>query len=62
VEVDERRVRPGGSEVDRLLADSGRALSVLGWKPAVSLEQGLERTIDWVRGNLEKFRAGEYVL
>lgn len=62
VEVDERRVRPEGSEVDRLLADNSRALSVLGWKPSVSLEQGLEKTVDWVRGNLERYRAGEYVL
>lgn len=61
-EVDRERVRPEGSEVERLLADNGLAGDLLGWQPSVSLEEGLRRTVEWIRENLERFREGTYVL
>ena len=60
VEGDDRRVRPVGSEVERLQADAGRARSVLGWTPRVSLEEGLQKTVDWIRNHPEGYRPGEY--
>ena len=36
--------------------------SVLNWKPAVTLEQDLERTIDWFRDNIGKYRSDAYVI
>lgn len=62
IESDADRVRPDGSEVERLLADSRLARSVLGWEPIVSLEDGLQRTIDWVQRHLERYRPGVYVI
>lgn len=62
IEQDGQRVRPDGSEVERLLADSAAARRVLGWAPRVSLEDGLQTTIDWVRGHLDAYRQGAYVL
>jgi nucleoside-diphosphate-sugar epimerase len=47
--TDERRRRPEKSEVERLLADNSKAKRLLGWEPRVSLEEGLLRTIDWMR-------------
>lgn len=35
------------------LLDSSRAGAELGWKPEVTLEQGVDDTIEWVRGNLD---------
>ena len=32
--------------------DITKARRVLGWEPVVSLEQGLERTIEWFKGRL----------
>ena len=37
------------TEIWRMYADSSRARKLLGWKPQVSLEQGLATTIDWFR-------------
>ena len=62
IESDEARVRPEKSEVDRLLADNALARELLGWTPKVSLEEGLERTIAWLKTNLEKYRPGVYVV
>jgi NAD dependent epimerase/dehydratase len=62
VESEQQRVRPDKSEVERLLASNQLAESVLNWKPAVTLEQGLERTIDWFRNNIGKYRSDAYVI
>jgi NAD dependent epimerase/dehydratase len=62
IESDSQRVRPDGSEVDRLLADNTLARNVLGWEPQVSLEDGLFRTIEWVREHLDQYRPSIYVL
>jgi NAD dependent epimerase/dehydratase len=62
IESDDRRVRPEASEVERLLADNALARALLGWSPQVTLEDGLARTIDWMRENQERFRPGTYVV
>ena len=61
VEQEDQRVRPAGSEVDRLLADVGLAKSLLGWSPAVGLDDGLRRTIEWMR-TLPQDPAAAYVV
>ncbi len=58
--TDKARVRPSGSEVERLLADASRARDVLRWTPNVSLEDGIERTIEWLRGNSRHYRPDGY--
>lgn len=50
--ADETRVRPGNSEVERLLSDNSLARELSGWSPQVTLEEGLRRTSNWVRDNL----------
>jgi len=59
---DDQRVRPSASEVDRLLADNHLATELLGWRPEVSLHEGLQRTLEWVRDNLDRYRTGVYAL
>ncbi|HMQ31538.1 MAG TPA: NAD-dependent 4,6-dehydratase LegB [Chloroflexaceae bacterium] len=61
VVVDEQRIRPEKSEVDRLLASNSRARDLLGWAPRVSLEEGIERTITWIAEHSERYRPGVYV-
>ena len=62
IKVEEQRVRPQGSEVDRLLADNTEAKARLGWKPSISLEQGLRLTVEWMREHLHAYRPDAYVL
>jgi nucleoside-diphosphate-sugar epimerase len=49
---EEVRMRPPLSEVRSLLADSRRLMAETGWQPAVTLRDGLERTIAWWRDRL----------
>ncbi|MDF3293912.1 SDR family NAD(P)-dependent oxidoreductase [Streptomyces silvisoli] len=48
---DEGRIRPSGSEVERLLCDATKAHDLTGWKPQVPLREGLLRTSEWLRQN-----------
>lgn len=61
-QVEEARLRPAGSEVERLLSDNRQAAEALGWTPQVTLKAGMARTIEWVQDHLEQFRGGVYVL
>lgn len=60
IEIDPQRIRPENSEVMELVCDNRKAVGTLGWKPSVSLEEGIDRTIEWMRGNLDLFRIGTY--
>jgi NAD dependent epimerase/dehydratase len=62
VEEDQTRLRPDASEVDRLLADSRLAKDLTGWHPQHTLEDGLIRTIEWMRSNLDKYRTEVYAV
>jgi dTDP-glucose 4,6-dehydratase len=60
VTPDPNRVRPGASEVERLLSDNTLARELLGWSPRMSLPEGLARTVEWISENLADFRVGTY--
>jgi NAD dependent epimerase/dehydratase len=56
------RVRPEKSEVMRLLCDSGRMRRLTGWKPRVTLRQGLENVREYLVANLGRYKADRYVV
>jgi len=62
IEGEEQRLRPNNSEVERLLADNSRLRTLVGWAPRVSLEEGLELTIEWMRQHLGRYRPGVYAV
>ena len=62
IEVEDRRIRPGPSEVMRLVSDTRLAQTLFDWKPAYSLEEGLKETLGWYRENLSRFKIGSYPL
>jgi dTDP-glucose 4,6-dehydratase len=60
VEVDTSRLRPKKSEVRRLLSNNSLARERLGWEPAVELADGIDKTILWIRENLNNYHVGTY--
>lgn len=64
--LDEQRLRPADSEVERLWADNSRARELAGWVPEYAgrdgFKRGLAETIAWFRNpdNLRRYRAGLY--
>ena len=50
---DENRVRSQKSEYMHLLSDNSKARDLFGWEPIVSLEEGLEKTIEWTKEHLD---------
>jgi dTDP-glucose 4,6-dehydratase len=66
VESDAERLRPQGSEVERLCADNSKAKRLFGWQPQLTgrdgLRRGLEKTVAWFRdsGNLARIDPNAY--
>jgi NAD dependent epimerase/dehydratase len=66
ISCDNERVRPQGSEVERLWADNSKAERLLGWRPKFAYEEGLKKglqiTADWFTeiDNLKNYKTGIY--
>lgn len=54
------RMRPAASEVTALVCDASAARRRLAWRPRVSFHEGLERTLGWIRQNLDRYKARRY--
>lgn len=61
IEVEEERMRPERSEVMRLVSNNWLASEKMGWRPEVTLEEGLRRTIAWIEGHMELFDPDRYI-
>ncbi|MCA6440518.1 MAG: NAD-dependent 4,6-dehydratase LegB [Sediminibacterium sp.] len=65
-ELDEERVRPEKSEVERLFASYEKAKTIMGWEPLYGGEEGfkkgLAKTIEWFlnKENLAKYKTDRY--
>lgn len=66
--IDEQRLRPGTSEVERLWAANDKALELLRWQPRYGgldgFRRGLVETVDWFMNaaHLKSYRADVYNL
>lgn len=62
IEHDASRVRPGKSEVERLLGSNRKLEDLTGWTPGYTLDKGLEETVKWFRdgNNLKLYKSGIY--
>jgi nucleoside-diphosphate-sugar epimerase len=59
---EDNRIRPSGSEVERLCADNSLAGELIGWRPEVSLNEGLQKTLSWIRSNLDYYQPEVYAV
>lgn len=59
---DPQRIRPGRSEVFRLLGDNTKITTLTPWRPQYTIEQGLAKTVEWFAHpeNLAKYKSGIY--
>lgn len=57
---DEGRMRPEKSEVNRLLGSNEKIHRLTNWTPKYSLKEGLAETIDWMKNNLDRYKADIY--
>lgn len=62
VDVEEIRLRPEASEVDRLCANSLLLSQLTNWRSRVPLREGLAQTIEWINQNLVIYPIGSYAI
>lgn len=60
VEQEEERRRPKGSEVRLLIGDNRKIRQAIGWKPQVTLENGVRMTAKWIAGQMERLKPEVY--
>ncbi len=58
--TEEQRIRPPGSEVDRLLADNSLMRELTPWRPQHDFPRALELTADWIGRNLHQFDVSRF--
>lgn len=58
----EERMRPGSSEVERLLCDNKLLIETVNWSPNGKLREGLSKTIDWFKINQNLYKSDIYNL
>ena len=62
IKSDPKRIRPKNSEVFRLVCDNQKINDLVSYRPLISIDEGLKKTIDWllIPTNLEKYKADIY--
>ena len=58
--VSEDRIRKNKSEVNHLLCDNKKILSLTDWKPKISLDDGLRKTYSWIEKNKNIYKSNLY--
>jgi NAD dependent epimerase/dehydratase len=61
IEADPDRMRPEGSEVDRLIASNAAFRSVTGWHPEVDIQEGVRRTVAFFQAHPDLLPRSGYV-
>ena len=49
IKIEKKRIRPLQSEVDRLRCDNKLIIKKSKWRPKISFEEGLKKTIHWIK-------------
>ncbi len=57
---DLQRIRPGLSEVERLVCNNQKMIQATGWKPEYDLSRGLEETIHFMKDHSHLYKAEIY--
>lgn len=60
VVCDEQRLRPGKSEVERLLGSNRKIKELTKWEPQYSFKQGIAETIEFLKNNMNRYKTDIY--
>lgn len=60
ISLDNQRLRPEQSEVDRLLGSNRRLQELTAWTPGLSLDKGLRTTIHWLKAHWQDYKYEAY--
>ncbi|PPR48333.1 MAG: dTDP-glucose 4,6-dehydratase [Alphaproteobacteria bacterium MarineAlpha5_Bin8] len=60
IEIVKLRKRPNKSEVDRLVCDNTKIIKNTNWKPKINFDEGLLKTIDWLKNNYNISKHDKY--
>lgn len=60
IELDEKRIRPKNSEVERLICDNSKILKNTSWKPEYSFNEAIMNTINWISKNIKYYKTEIY--
>jgi len=62
IEQQDNRLRPPGSEVERLCSDNSKARRLVKWEPKTGLREGLLQTIEWFKDHGHLIRTTGYAI
>jgi NAD dependent epimerase/dehydratase len=60
IHLDEKRIRPENSEVERLVCNNKKLVNASFWEPKYDLKKGLLETIDWFQNNSDGAKSELY--
>jgi len=60
IKKEKHRERTQKSEVARLVCDNTQFIKHTNWKPKINIEEGLDKTINWLKKNKDFFKHGIY--
>ena len=58
--IDQNRIRPEKSEVERLCADATKARKITSWESMYTLDEGLKITIEWIKKHFDVYKPDVY--
>lgn len=59
---EEQRLRPAASEVERLLGSNELLYSLTGFRPQISIDEGLKITADWIQSHMDAYKIDRYMV
>ena len=68
IKTDQKRIRPLGSEVERLFGDNSKLLKLTSWRPSYGgpdgFRRGLKETVEWFTepSNLSLYKPDKYAV
>ena len=60
IEINSERIRPGNSEVERLVCNNSKIRKFTDWKPEFNLKKGLNETVRWLADKKELYKPNVY--